>query len=120
MAKTARDIMQTPVLAVSPQDPIAALQRFFFDEGIHGAPVVDDERRVVGVISTTDLLRAITDRIDAARPHLEYASDGTEEGYEEPIAGAAGEPAGAARAGRSRQAGGVRVPSARQPEHRRA
>ena len=87
MAKTARDIMETPVLTVSPQDPLDAVQRFFFDEGIHGAPVVDDERRVLGVISTTDVLRVVTERADAARPHVEYASDGTENGYVEAVTG---------------------------------
>ncbi len=87
MPKTARDIMETPVLTVSPEDPLDAVQRFFFDEGIHGAPVVDDERRVMGVISTTDILRAITERADAERPHVEYASDGTENGLTEATTG---------------------------------
>ena len=91
MVNTARDIMETPVLSVSPQDPIDAVQRFFFDEGIHGAPVIDDERRVLGVISTTDLLRAVTDRSDSERPHVDYASDGTEEESKESIVSIAGE-----------------------------
>jgi len=64
MAKTAHDVMQTQVLTVSPDDPLHAVQRLFYEEGIHGAPVVDDEGRVQGVITSTDILRAATQARD--------------------------------------------------------
>ena len=64
MKKTARDLMQTHVVKVSPDDPLSAVERLFFEEGIHGAPVVDDQERVMGVITTTDLLRAVSEEHD--------------------------------------------------------
>ena len=62
--KTARDLMQTQVVTVAPHDPLHAVQRLFTQEGIHGAPVVDDEERVLGVITSTDILRAATEAHD--------------------------------------------------------
>ena len=58
MALYARNIMQSQVVSVSPDDPLPSVQRLFFEEEIHGAPVVDDQGRVVGLISTIDLLHA--------------------------------------------------------------
>ena len=40
MALTASDIMQTQVVTVAPTDPLSSVQRLFFEEEIHGAPVV--------------------------------------------------------------------------------
>jgi CBS domain-containing protein len=67
MARTARDIMETHVVKVSPDDPLSAVHRLFFEEDINGAPVVDDQDRVVGVITSKDLLRAAADEHDTAR-----------------------------------------------------
>jgi CBS domain-containing protein len=67
MALTARSIMETHVVSVSPEDPLSAVHRLFFDEGINGAPVVDDQERVVGVISSSDLLRAAAEEHDSTR-----------------------------------------------------
>ena len=61
MALTAADVMQTQVITVSPVDPLHMVQRLFFEEEIHGAPVVDDEGRVRGMITTMDLIRAATE-----------------------------------------------------------
>lgn len=56
--KTARDVMQSQVLSVSPDDPLHLIQRLFFEESIHGAPVIDEDGRVLGIITSTDVLRA--------------------------------------------------------------
>ena len=61
------DVMQTHVIAVGPLDPLAQVERLFTDEGIHGAPVVEDGGRVLGVISASDLIRAAADERDSAR-----------------------------------------------------
>jgi CBS domain-containing protein len=66
-ALKARDIMQTHVVSVSPQDPLSTVHRLFFEEDINGAPVVDDQEFVVGVISSSDLLRAAAEEHDSAR-----------------------------------------------------
>jgi CBS domain-containing protein len=61
MTLTAADVMQTQVITVSPLDPLATVQRLFFEEEIHGAPVVDEEGRVRGMITIMDLIRAATE-----------------------------------------------------------
>jgi CBS domain-containing protein len=66
MAMTARDIMQTRVVTLSPDAPLRAIQSLFVEEGIHGAPVVDEEGAVVGVVSSTDLLRAASEDADTS------------------------------------------------------
>jgi len=58
MATIARDLMQTGLVTVEPDAPLSVVQRVFVEEEIHGAPVVDSEGRVLGVITSTDLLRA--------------------------------------------------------------
>ena len=70
--------MEIHVVAVGPNDPLDSVRRLFFDEEIHGAPVVDEQRRIVGVISTTDLLRAAYEKLDSERPHSTFTSDGIE------------------------------------------
>jgi len=59
MPVRARDVMQPSVASVQPHTPLSQVARFFVEEGIHGAPVVDEEERLVGVVSVTDLLRAV-------------------------------------------------------------
>jgi CBS domain-containing protein len=63
----ARDFMQTDVLIVSPETPLVDIHRMFVEEEIHGAPVVDDDGKVCGVITSLDLLRPGADEIDAGR-----------------------------------------------------
>lgn len=79
--KTARSVMTDSVLAVSPEASLLDVIRLFVEENIHGAPVVDDEGRPQGVITTSDLLRAQEDEHDGAsftsdyfRQHLEFSS----------------------------------------------
>jgi len=57
----ARDIMETSVVSVGESDPLVNIYRLFSDEEISGAPVVNDRGRVVGVLSTTDLIKATRD-----------------------------------------------------------
>lgn len=66
-ALTARSIMQTHVVSVSPEDPLSNVHRLFFEEDINGAPVVDDQEFVVGVITSKDLLRAASEEHDSTR-----------------------------------------------------
>ncbi len=61
MLETARDVMQTHVVALSPDDPMHVAHRLFYEEGIHGAPVIDDSGAVLGMLSSTDILRALTE-----------------------------------------------------------
>jgi CBS domain-containing protein len=80
MTLRARDLMQTHVLTVSPETPLLDIHRLFVEEEINGAPVVDDDGAVVGVISSRDLLRAVEEEHDAGaatsiyfREYLEFS-----------------------------------------------
>ena len=53
---TARDIMTTDVVRVESGTSLQELERIFLEKGISGAPVVDEEGSLVGVISQTDLV----------------------------------------------------------------
>jgi len=66
MALTAADVMQSQVITVSPVDPLHAVKRLFFEEEIHGAPVVDEEGRVRGMITSMDLIRAATEETESS------------------------------------------------------
>lgn len=49
--------MEKDVITIAPETPISEVQRLFVEDEIHGAPVVDEDGRVLGVISTADVLR---------------------------------------------------------------
>lgn len=54
---TAKDIMNPQVIAV-PQDwSVQQLAEFFIEKAITGAPVLDADGRLVGVVSLTDIAR---------------------------------------------------------------
>lgn len=52
-----RDIMQSDVVTIRADESARALARLLADEEISGVPVLDGDDRVVGVASTTDLVR---------------------------------------------------------------
>ena len=56
--------METDLITVSPETPVVDVHRLFVEDEIHGAPVVDDELRVLGVVSALDLLRVVAERYD--------------------------------------------------------
>ena len=66
MAKTIADIMQTSVVSVAPHDHLHGVQRLFFESGIQAAPVLDDQTRLLGIVTSTDLLRAASQHLDAS------------------------------------------------------
>lgn len=73
--RTARDVMQKDVITISPETSLGDAQRLFVEESIGGCPVVDDRNIVVGVISSTDLLRAVNDERDTAVAETRYYRD---------------------------------------------
>jgi CBS domain-containing protein len=73
----ARDLMQRDVVTIDAAASLADAYRFFAEEEISGAPVVDDGR-VVGVLSASDLLRAIEEERDTAVAQTTYFRDVTE------------------------------------------
>ena len=75
MGRTARDVMQTYLISVNPETPLLEVHRLFVDEEINGAPVVDETGRLLGVISSADLLRAVEEEHDAASSESSYLED---------------------------------------------
>lgn len=53
-----RDAMTTDVLTLAPDDTVEVAMRALVDRGVDAAPVVDADRRVVGLLSTGDLIVA--------------------------------------------------------------
>jgi CBS domain-containing membrane protein len=53
---TARDIMVSAVVSVSPEDPLVVVVETMSRSRVSGVPVVDADRRVLGVISEKDVL----------------------------------------------------------------
>ena len=75
MALTARDIMQTEIVTVSPELPLLDVHRLFVDEEIHGAPVIDENGVVSGVVSSADLLRVVAEEHGTAGVAVDYLRD---------------------------------------------
>lgn len=55
-----RDVMATKVVTVDPDDSVGETARLMQLHGINRVPVVDADRKVVGIVSHLDLLAAIT------------------------------------------------------------
>ena len=53
------DLMWTPVPSVAPQTDIRRVARVLLDSGLPGLPVVDEQGRVTGFVSRSDILRAV-------------------------------------------------------------
>jgi CBS domain-containing protein len=53
------DVMWTPVPSVSADADIRRVARVLLDSGLPGLPVADDEGRVIGFVSRSDILRAV-------------------------------------------------------------
>ena len=55
----ARNLMSEKVFAVTGDTPLAEIGRLFVLESVSGAPVIDGDERVIGLVSETDLLAAL-------------------------------------------------------------
>ena len=65
----ARDVMQTAVHSVHPEDNLLEVVRMLTRKGFSGAPVVDGEQKVVGILSERDCLVALSGAVFyASRP----------------------------------------------------
>jgi len=75
-----RDAMTTRVVSARPDDDIKEVAKLMVRHGIDHVPIVDDEGRLVGIVTSWDLARALADdkhslrevmttRVVVARPH---------------------------------------------------
>ena len=53
------DIMAVPVLSASPDTGIREIARLFFEERIGAMPIVDSAEALVGILTRSDILRAL-------------------------------------------------------------
>lgn len=53
---TAKEIMTTEVITLTPKTDIVQAAKVLLDNGINGAPVVDPEGRVLGILCQSDLV----------------------------------------------------------------
>lgn len=59
LLQSVTEIMWTPVPSVSPESDIRRVTQVLLDSGLPGLPVVDEQGRVTGFISRSDILRAV-------------------------------------------------------------
>lgn len=76
---TVRDIMQTDVTTVSPETPVRELTRLLADQGISGVPVVTASGAVVGVVSSTDVVRLAAEESDLPVSSGRWTTPGTDD-----------------------------------------
>ena len=55
--RTAQDIMTTAVVTIGPEADITEAARTLLDKGVNGLPVVDADKRLVGILCQSDLVR---------------------------------------------------------------
>ena len=67
----ARDLMTREVVTVRPQDPVRLAIRTLLDAGVKRLPVVDEEGRLVGIVSRSDLLRPFLRSDEEIRAEIE-------------------------------------------------
>jgi CBS domain-containing protein len=63
-AKTVGEAMSAPALTIGPRRPVSEAASVMVEEGVNRLPVVDDEERLIGIITRADLVRAFV-RSDA-------------------------------------------------------
>ncbi|MCP4876098.1 MAG: CBS domain-containing protein [Gammaproteobacteria bacterium] len=57
------EVMHSPVVTVAPGEPLADAARLMIDNRIGGLPVLDDGGQIVGILTETDLHRALVDQL---------------------------------------------------------
>lgn len=59
-ARTAGEAMTAPAITIGPEQDIAEAARLMSRHGVNRLPVVDDEGRLVGIVTRADLVRTFT------------------------------------------------------------
>ena len=57
------EVMHSPVVTVAPGQALADAARIMIDNRIGGLPVLNDGGQIVGILTETDLLRALVDQL---------------------------------------------------------
>ncbi len=56
---TAADVMTTDVMSVTPDTPVRDVAKPMYTRRISGVPVIDRDKRVIGIVSEGDLIRHV-------------------------------------------------------------
>jgi CBS domain-containing protein len=56
-SKLVRELMASPIEVLRPNTPLSEARRILAESPFHHLPVVDDETKVIGILSAGDLLR---------------------------------------------------------------
>ncbi len=56
---TVEQLMRSPVKSLRPHSSLAEAASLLTENGVHAAPVVDDADRVLGIVSTSDIIRTL-------------------------------------------------------------
>ena len=56
MKVVAKNVMIKDVISVKENYSLFQLEELFFNENISGAPVIDDEGQLIGIVSKTDII----------------------------------------------------------------
>ncbi len=78
MGQVARDFMQTDILTVGSGENLMDVYTVFTEKEISGAPVVDEDGNIVGVVSIRDLLRTVEEESESARDESYFFRDYTD------------------------------------------
>src|SRR5690606_38755503 len=57
LGSVAYEVMSSPAVTVGPEMDVADLAELMFDKKVNPVPVVDDDGRLIGIISRSDLVR---------------------------------------------------------------
>jgi CBS domain-containing protein len=56
---TIAQLMQQPVASLKPSASVAVAAELMIDAGVHAVPVVDDGDHVIGIVTTSDVIRSL-------------------------------------------------------------
>ncbi len=78
--RTVKDLMNPDIMTVADDMTTDALARYLIEHEISGAPVVDSQGHIIGVVSMTDLGRNLSEPADADSPRGSgfYRNDASE------------------------------------------
>lgn len=81
----AKDVMVLEPVCVEPSTTVRQLARLFEENAISGAPVVNKEGKVIGVVSKTDLIRRCSEGSADIPPAFLFEVLGEESGDDEEV-----------------------------------
>ena len=64
----ARDVMVSPVITVKPSTPVREAAQIFLERRISAVPVVDEQGKLIGIVSEGDLMRRVEAGTEQKRP----------------------------------------------------